>query len=77
MAGGGGGGNLVFFVTGPNFSTLPFTLLHNSSIIMEDLGSSSSDGGVSSLSSLLTSIAFRFRLPERKDETEVRGVADK
>jgi hypothetical protein len=46
MAAGGGGGNLVFFVTGPNLSALPFTLLYNSSITMEDLGSSSSDGGV-------------------------------
>jgi hypothetical protein len=42
----GGGGNLAFFVTGPNLSALPFTLLHSSSTIMEDLGSSSSDGGV-------------------------------
>ena len=46
IAGGSGGGSLAFFAVGPGFFVLLFVLLHTSSVVIGDLGSSSSsDGG--------------------------------
>jgi hypothetical protein len=46
IAGGSSGGSLAFFAVEPGFFVLLFVLLHTSSVVIGDLGSSSSsDGG--------------------------------